>query len=210
VTALAPLKVAVLISGGGTTLRNLLQCIERGELPLDIRLVVSSSGLARGLEFARAAGLKTLAVEPREQPGVDRFSRAIFDACRAADVDLVVMGGFLKLVRIPDDFAGRVVNIHPSLIPKYCGRGYYGARVHEAVITAGETQSGCTVHFVDEQYDHGPVILQRRVPVLEDDTPETLAARVFAAECEAYPEALRMLAAGRVKLVGDRVEIDGK
>lgn len=206
----APLPVAVLISGGGNTLRNLLQCIERGELPLDVRLVVSSSGLARGLEFARAAGLKTLVVEPREHAGVEPFSQAIFDACRAAGAELVVMGGFLKLVRIPDDYAGRVVNIHPSLIPKFCGRGYYGSRVHEAVITAGETQSGCTVHFVDQQYDHGPVILQRRVSVREDDTPRTLAARVFEAECEAYPEALRMLAAGRVKLAGDRVVIDEK
>lgn len=209
-TSAAPLPIAVLISGGGTTLRNLLEQIGRGTLPLDIRLVVSSSGLARGLEFARAAGIKTLAVEPRDYPQIDAFSKVIFDACRAAGVELVVMGGFLKLVRIPDDFVGRVVNIHPSLIPKYCGRGYYGQRVHEAVITAGESQSGCTVHFVDQQYDHGPVILQRKVPVLEDDTPETLAARVFEAECEAYPEALRLLAEGRVKLVGDRIEIAGK
>lgn len=209
-TSPKPLPVAVLISGGGTTLRNLLDCIERGELPLDVRLVVSSSGEARGLEFARSAGVKSLVVEPRDHATVDSFSKAIFDGCRAAGAELIVMGGFLKLVRIPADFQGRVVNIHPSLIPKFCGRGYYGQRVHEAVITAGETQSGCTVHFVDEQYDHGPVILQRRVSVLEDDTPETLASRVFAAECEAYPEALRLLAAGRVRLVEGRVEIDAE
>ena len=98
------------------------------------------------------------------------------------------MGGFLKHVLIPADFENRVVNIHPALIPAFCGQGFYGHRVHEAVLDAGAKMSGCTVHFVDNVYDHGPIILQRTVPVLDDDTPDTLAARVFAAECEAYPE----------------------
>ncbi len=128
----------------------------------------------------------------------DDFSRAIFDHCRRAKADLVVMGGFLKRITIPEDFAHRVVNIHPALVPAFCGEGFYGHRVHEAVLEYGAKLSGCTVHFADNQYDHGPVILQRAVPVLDDDTPETLAARVFAAECEAYPEAIRLIAAGRV------------
>ena len=117
------------------------------------------------------------------------------------------MGGFLKRVTIPEDFTNRVVNIHPALVPAFCGDGFYGHRVHEAVLEYGAKLSGCTVHFADNQYDHGPVIVQRAVPVLDDDTPETLAARVFEAECEAYPEALRLIAAGRVTVEGRRVRI---
>ncbi len=120
---------------------------------------------------------------------------------------LVVMGGFLKRVTIPEDFTNRVTNIHPALIPAFCGRGYYGHRVHEAVLEYGAKLSGCTVHFADNQYDHGPVILQKAVPVLDDDTPESLAARVFEAECEAYPEALQLIADGRVRVEGRRVRI---
>ncbi len=117
------------------------------------------------------------------------------------------MGGFLKRLTIPDDFANRVANIHPALVPAFCGDGFYGHRVHEAVLEYGAKLSGCTVHFADNQYDHGPVIVQRAVPVLDDDTPDTLAARVFEAECEAYPEALRLIAAGRVTVEGRRVRI---
>ena len=117
------------------------------------------------------------------------------------------MGGFLKRLSIPADFANRVVNIHPALVPSFCGEGFYAHRVHEAVLEYGAKLSGCTVHFADNQYDHGPVILQKAVPVRDDDTPETLAARVFAAECEAYPEALRLIAAGRVSVEGRRVRI---
>ena len=112
-------------------------------------------------------------VEPQGLRGQEDFSRAIFDRCRAAEVDLVVMGGFLKRVTIPEDFANRVTNIHPALIPAFCGHGFYGHRVHEAVLDYGAKLSGCTVHFADNQYDHGPVILQRAVPVLDDDTPES-------------------------------------
>ena len=115
------------------------------------------------------------------------------------------MGGFLKHVLIPDDFMGRVMNIHPSLIPAFCGHGFYGRRVHQAVLDYGVKVSGCTVHFVDNQYDHGPIILQHVVPVLDDDTPEALAARVFVEECSAYPEAIQRFAQGRLQLVGRRV-----
>ncbi|MCE5269058.1 MAG: phosphoribosylglycinamide formyltransferase, partial [Planctomycetaceae bacterium] len=139
--------------------------------------------------------------------GQDEFSRALFDRCRQAKSDLVVMGGFLKRVTIPDEFTNRVVNIHPALMPAFCGEGFYGHRVHEAVLEYGAKLSGCTVHFADNQYDHGPIILQRAVPVLDDDTPGTLAARVFEAECEAYPEAIGLIATGRVAIEGRRVRI---
>jgi phosphoribosylglycinamide formyltransferase 1 len=202
-----PLRIVVLISGGGTTLRNFIERIAAGQLPVEIALVISSSPASRGLQFAAAAKIRSTVIEPKGFAGQDDFSRALFDACRQARADLVVMGGFLKRITIPPDFADRVVNIHPALIPAFCGEGFYGHHVHEAVLQYGAKLSGCTVHFADNQYDHGPVILQKPVPVLDDDTPESLAARVFEAECEAYPEALRLIAEGRVRIEGRRVRI---
>jgi phosphoribosylglycinamide formyltransferase-1 len=200
-----PFPIAVLISGGGTTLRNLLERIGAGTLPVQIRLVISSSASAGGLQYAEQTGIPTRVVRRREYDSPAAYSAAVFDPCRQAGVQLVVMGGFLKHVLIPDDFRNRVVNIHPGLIPSFCGQGYYCQHVHEAVLEYGAKVSGCTVHFADNQYDHGPIILQRTVPVLDDDTPDTLAARVFQQECEAYPEAIRMIAEGRVQVVGRRV-----
>lgn len=200
-------RIAVLISGGGTTLRNLIEKIAAGQLPVEIVLVVASSPAARGLQFARDADIESVVIERKDFADQDAFSRTIFDHCRRVHTDLVAMGGFLKRVTIPADFANRVVNIHPALVPSFCGEGFYGHRVHEAVLEYGAKLSGCTVHFADNQYDHGPVIVQRAVPVLDDDTPETLAARVFEAECEAYPEAIRLIAAGRVSVEGRRVRI---
>ena len=138
---------------------------------------------------------------------IGEFSAALFDRCRAVQPHLAVMGGYLTRVQIPSDFVNRVTNIHPALIPAFCGRGYYGHRVHEAVLEYGAKISGCTVHFVDDQYDHGPIILQRAVPVCDGDTPESLAARVFAAECEVYPDALRLFASGRIIVEGRRVRV---
>lgn len=187
-------RLAVMISGGGTTLLNLIERIRSGKLDATIALVISSNPSAKGLDFAREAGISTLVVERNAYDTADRFRDANFNAIRTSGADLVVMAGYLKHVLIPDDFAGRVINIHPALIPAFCGKGMYGLRVHEAALAAGARQSGCTVHFVDNQYDHGPIILQRTVPVLDDDTPESLAARVFATECEAYPEAIQKVA----------------
>jgi len=204
---MTPFRIAVLISSGGTTLRNLIEKIGAGQLPVELALVVSSSPIARGLQFAADAGIPCVVIERKSFASQDDFSRAIFDHCRRAGANLVVMGGFLKRITIPEDFANRVVNIHPALVPAFCGEGFYGHRVHEAVLEYGAKLSGCTVHFADNQYDHGPVIVQRAVPVLDDDMPETLAARVFTAECEAYPEALRLIAAGRVTVEGRRVRI---
>jgi phosphoribosylglycinamide formyltransferase-1 len=187
------LPIAVLISGGGTTLRNLIEKICEGSLPAEIRLVISSNPEARGLQFASKAGIPALVVEKKKGLSPEDFSAAIFEPCRKAGVRYVVMGGFLKHVLIPPDFENRVINIHPALLPAFGGKGMYGLKVHEAVLAAGVKTTGCTVHFVDNQYDHGPIILQRQVAVLPGDTPEILQARVFAAECEAYPDAIRQL-----------------
>ncbi|MEQ8788579.1 MAG: phosphoribosylglycinamide formyltransferase [Pirellulaceae bacterium] len=202
-----PLPIAVLISGGGTTLRNLIRRIADGALHAQIKLVIASSGKAKGLEFARQADIPTRVVNPRDYATPAEFSEATFGPCREVGAELVVMGGYLKLVPIPADFENRVVNTHPALIPAFCGHGYYGGRVHAAVLEYGAKVSGCTIHFVDNHYDHGPVILQRTVPVLDDDTPERLAARVFEQECVALPDAINLIAAGRVTVEGRLVRI---
>ena len=197
-------KIAVLVSGGGTTLKNLIDLQSKNELDCSIELVVSSSPTAGGLKFADANDIVSRVVVRKDYENTISFSKAIFDQCRALEIDLVVMGGFLKRVQIPDDFVNRVINIHPSLIPSFCGKGNYGINVHTNVIKYGAKVSGCTVHFVDDQYDHGPIIAQVTVPVLETDNPKTLAARVFEAECKIYPKIINAIANGRVS-VSDRL-----
>ncbi len=203
----SPIRVAVLASGGGTTLQNLLDRIAAGRLNARVVLVVSNNSRAYVLDRARLGGIASAIVDRKEAAGVQEFSRRIFDPCRRAEADLVCLAGFLQLIQIPDDFLGRVMNIHPALIPAFCGKGYYGHHVHEAVLAAGVKVSGCTVHFADNQYDHGPIILQRTVPVLEDDDADRLALRVFGQECEAYPEAIRLFADGKLRIEGRRVRI---
>ncbi|NBX28944.1 phosphoribosylglycinamide formyltransferase [bacterium] len=188
------LRLAVLLSGSGRTLENLLACIRAGTLPAEIGVVVSSRADVRGVEIARAAGIPTHVLPPQGRP-LAEWSRDIFDRCRAAPADLVVMAGFLHLVEIPPDFADRVINIHPSLLPAFGGKGFHGLHVHRAVLDRGCTISGCTVHLVDGEYDHGRILLQQAVPVEPGDSPESLAARVFEAECQALPEAINQLAA---------------
>ena len=162
---------------------------------------------ALGRERTQRAAIATHVVERKECASREEFSRRIFEPCRAAGVDLVCMGGFLQLVVVPDDFTHRVMHIHPSLIPAFCGKGFYGEHVHEAALAMGVKVSGCTVHFADNEYDHGPIILQRAVPVWGDDTADSLLSRVFEQECEAYPEAIRLFAEGRLRVEGRRVRI---
>lgn len=188
------LRLAVLVSGSGTTLQNLLDRCADGRLAARVVQVVSSLPGVKALERAAAAGVPAAVVVRKEAGSREEFSRRIFDHCRRAGAELVCMAGFLQIITVPDDYLGRVMNIHPALIPAFSGKGYYGRHVHEAVLQAGVKETGCTVHFADNQYDHGPIILQKKVPVLAVDTPETLAARVFEQECEAYPEAIRLFA----------------
>jgi phosphoribosylglycinamide formyltransferase 1 len=192
-----PLAIAVLISGGGTTLKNLLDVWNADALPVDFRLVISSRASAGGLEYADRVGIPTISLGRRQFSDAESHSRAVFDAVRRAGVDLVVMGGYLEHLLIPEDFENRVINIHPSLIPAFCGKGMYGLRVHAAALEFGVKITGCTVHYVDNQYDHGPILLQRACLVRDDDTPESLQKRVFELECEALPDAIRQIAASR-------------
>jgi phosphoribosylglycinamide formyltransferase-1 len=186
-------RLAVLISGTGRSLQNLIELAAAGKLPVQIALVIASRAGAGGIEFARQAGIPVTVLARDPFNATRAYSEAIFAACRDADVQLVVLAGFLKHLLIPADFQRRVINIHPALLPAFGGQGYYGKRVHEAVLESGARRSGCTVHYVDDEYDHGPIILQRTVPVLDDDTAESLAARVFAQELIALPEAIRQL-----------------
>ncbi len=202
------LPIGVLISGGGTTLRNLIEKIEAGELAASVRIVISSSATAGGIAIATEAGLPCEVVPRRSFDSAEGYSAALFDHVTRAGVALVVMGGFLKRLVVPGEFQHRVMNIHPALIPAFCGHGCYGRRVHEAVLQRGVKLTGCTVHFVDNEYDHGPIILQRAVPVLDGDTPQTLAARVFEQECIAYPQAIRLFAAGRLRVRDGRVVVN--
>jgi formyltetrahydrofolate-dependent phosphoribosylglycinamide formyltransferase len=202
-----PLRLAVLLSGGGTTLQNLMDHAADGRMPGRVVQVVSSNSQAFGLVRAEQAGVTAAVVERKTCRSRQEFSERIFDACRSADADLICLGGFLQLLSVPDDYRGRMLNIHPSLIPAFCGKGFHGRRVHEAVLETGVKVSGCTVHFVDEEYDHGPIVSQRAVPVLEDDTPESLAERVFLQECITYPEAVRLFAEGRLRIEGRRVRV---
>jgi phosphoribosylglycinamide formyltransferase-1 len=201
-----PIRLAVCVSGGGTTLQNLIDQIRSRRLWAEIVQVVANRPRIGAIPKAEAAGIP-LALASRTAHSSAEFSASVFDPIRRSKADLVVLGGFLALVRIPPDYKGRVINVHPGLIPAFCGKGYYGAKVHQAVLDAGVKVSGCTVHFADDTYDTGPIILQRTVTVLEDDTAETLAARVFAEECRAIPEAIALYAAGRLRIQGRRVKI---
>ena len=192
------LPIAVFLSGSGTTLQNLIDARARGLLPVRIVQVVASKEGVGGIEKARRAGLPIEVIARKSFPSTETYSERLFEVCRSAGAKLVCLAGFLQLLRIPDDFHHRVLNIHPALLPAFGGKGMYGHHVHEAVLASGAKVSGCTVHYADNEFDHGPVIMQRTVPVLDDDTPETLAARVFEQECIAYPEAIRLFAEGKL------------
>lgn len=204
---MAEIRIAVLISGSGTTLQNLIDHRARGQLPAELVQVISSKPEVLGLQRAQQAGIPWAVVTRKEAGSAEEFSRRIFALCRQAGADLVCMAGFLQLLPIPEDHRARVMNIHPALIPAFSGKGFYGRKVHEAVLEAGVKITGCTVHFADNEYDHGPIILQHAVPVLDDDTPDSLAARVFAEECRAYPQAIRLYAERRLVIAGRRVRI---
>jgi len=201
------LRLAVLLSGGGTTLQNILDRIADGRLDAEVAVVLSSRADAFGLERARQASVPTVTVARKAYPDVQSFNDAAHAALEPYAAELAVLAGFLSLFQPRARYAGRVLNIHPALIPSFCGEGFYGHRVHEAVLASGVKVSGCTVHFADDQYDRGPIILQRCVPVLDEDTAATLAARVLALEHELYPEAIQLFAENRLRVDGRRVRI---
>ncbi len=203
-----PLRIGVLLSGGGRTLENILQHIAEDRLAAEVVLVIASRPGIRGIEIAREAGIPTHLVRRRDFDTTEAFSAAIDAVLDEAEPDLTCLAGFLSHWTLPDRYLGRVMNIHPALLPSFGGKGMYGHHVHEAVLARGCKVSGCTVHFVDNAYDEGPIVLQRTVPAYAKDTPDELAARVFREECIAYPEAIRLFAEGRLRIEGRTVHVD--
>jgi len=202
-----PIRLGVLISGGGTTLMNILEYIKQGRLNAEVALVISSRSTVGGVEKAKKAGLDVEIIRKNDYLDIDQFSKRIEEQLVAANVGLVIQGGWLCLWKIPPRYENCVMNIHPALLPSFGGEGMWGHHVHEAVLAAGCKVSGCTVHFCTNEYDKGPIIVQRCCQVQEGDTPETLAARVFEQECIAYPQAIRLFAEGRIRAQNGKVKI---
>ncbi len=200
-------RLGVLISGGGTTLMNILEYIRKGRLNAEVAVVISSRSEVAGVEKAKKASLDVKVIRKKDYPDIDELSRRIEDELVTANVDLIIQGGWLCLWKIPERFENCVMNIHPALLPSFGGQGMWGHHVHEAVLAAGCKISGCTVHFCTNEYDKGPIIVQRACEVKDTDSPDTLAARVFEQECIAYPQAIRLFAEGRILIKGGKAKI---
>jgi phosphoribosylglycinamide formyltransferase-1 len=200
------LRIAVLLSGSGTSLENLFERIDAG-LPAEVVCVIASKKGAFGLERAEKRGVPAIAVPRRDHPNVSAFNDALHQVLDPVDPDLICLLGFLSPFELRGRYEGRVLNVHPALIPAFSGQGFYGHHVHEAVLEAGVKLTGATVHFASDAYDEGPIILQGTVPVEDEDSVETLSARVQALERELVPEAIRLIAEGRVAIEGGRTWI---
>ena len=203
------LKVGVLASGSGTNLQAIIDRAADGRLDAEVVLVISDVADAFALERARLAGVEAAFINPRDFPNRAAFDRALIENLRDHGVELIALAGYMRITtdEFVDAFAGRIMNIHPSLIPAFCGKGMHGLRVHQAALDYGVKITGCTVHFVTKEVDAGPIIIQRAAPVLDDDTAETLSARVLEQEHQAYSEAIQLFAQGRLKVEGRRVRV---
>lgn len=200
------LRLAVLLSGSGTSLENVFEHIDRG-LPAEVVCVVSSKKNAFGLERAERRGVPAIAVPRREHADIGAFNDALHEALEPYAPDLVCLLGFLSIFELRGRYEGRVLNVHPALIPAFSGKGFYGHHVHEAVLEKGVKITGATVHFCSDEYDEGPILVQGAVEVREDDTPDSLAERVQALERKLVPEAIRLIAEGRVTIEAGRTRI---
>ena len=204
------LKIVVCVSGGGTNLQAILDAVDQNRITnVELLAVISNNRGTKALERAAAHHIPGLVISPRDFPDREAFNEAFTEKMCELGPDLVVLAGFLVKIppRMVSLFSNRIVNIHPSLIPSFCGTGFYGLKVHEAVLARGVKITGATVHFVDEGMDSGPIILQAPVPVLEDDDADSLAARILEQEHIIYPLALRLLAEGKLHIEGRRVRI---
>jgi phosphoribosylglycinamide formyltransferase-1 len=203
-------RIGVLISGGGTNLQALIDGVENGYIPASIDVVISNKADAYGLQRAKAHGISTAVISRKEFKDEKEFNRALLNELEKYKVDLVVLAGYLNILspEVVDRYKNRIINIHPSLIPAFCGKGYYGERVHKAVLDYGVKVTGATVHFVDYGTDTGPIILQHPVMVQPDDDVSTLAKRVLEVEHKLLPEAVKLWVEGRLTIDGRKVKID--
>ena len=207
-------KIGVLVSGGGTNLQALIDAEKRGELGNGkITLVISSKPDVYALQRAADNGIDSLVLSRKDYADIATYSRALADALTDAGADLVVLAGFLTIIdeQVYERFPNRILNVHPALIPSFCGKGYYGLRVHEAALEKGVRVSGATVHIVTPECDAGPIVLQKAVEVKQDDTPETLQRRIMEeAEWKILPEAVRLFCDGRITVENNKVYIKGE
>jgi len=201
------LRLGVMLSGSGTTMENIQQHIDTSRLNARIVAVISSRSSVKGVSRAKDIGIEPVIIRKKDHPDIESFSNAIVEVLDAAKVDLVIQAGWLCLWHIPDAYENRVMNIHPALLPAFGGQGMWGYHVHEAVLKAGCKVSGCSVHFCTNQYDQGPIIVQRGCQVKDTDTPDTLAKRVFEQECIAYPQAIKLFADGKIEVTDNTVKI---
>ncbi|MDO4859631.1 MAG: phosphoribosylglycinamide formyltransferase [Bacillota bacterium] len=193
------LNISVMASGGGTNFQAILDALASGEIEnAEVKLLIASNDKAFAIERAKGAGIKTVVISAKDYPDMDAKTDAILKALAEAETDLIVLAGYMSILdpRVIQEYSGRIINIHPSLIPKHCGKGMYGLKVHEAVLAAGDTETGATVHYVDEGVDTGEIILQEKVPVMDGDTPEVLQKRVLETEHKILPAVIQMIAAG--------------
>ena len=207
-------KISVLVSGGGTNLQALIDAEKRGELGNGkISLVISSKPDVYALERAKANGIDSMVLSRKEYADIAQYSAALADALEEAQTDIVVLAGFLTIIdeQVYQRFPNKIINVHPALIPSFCGKGYYGLRVHEAALEKGVKVSGATVHIVTPECDAGPIILQKAVAVKQDDTPETLQRRIMEeAEWKILPEAVRLFCEDKITVENDKVYIKGE
>lgn len=206
---MAHLRLAILASGRGSNFEAILNSIKQGKLDASIQVVISNKASAGALEIARQNGIAAIHISKKEFPEQEQFDEQLLSILNKYQVNFVVLAGYMKMLSpiIVRQFKNRILNIHPALLPSFGGQGMYGIHVHEAVLDYGCKVSGVTVHLVDEKYDTGAPVLQRCVPVLDDDTPETLAARVLKEEHQIYTEALQLFAQDRIEIEDRRVKI---
>ncbi|MFH1571900.1 MAG: phosphoribosylglycinamide formyltransferase [Gemmatimonadota bacterium] len=199
------LQIGLLASGGGTNMQAIIDACREGRVDGEPRAVISNNSRSGALERARREKIPAYHLSSRTHPDPEALDAAILEALSDNEVSIICLAGYMKLLgpRTIATYRGRILNIHPALLPRHGGTGFYGHHVHEAVIAAGDRESGPTIHVVDERYDSGPILAQTRVPVLPGDTPETLAARVLEQEHRIYPETLQRIATGDIKLEGE-------
>jgi phosphoribosylglycinamide formyltransferase-1 len=206
-----PIRIAVLVSGQGrgSNMQAIINACSSGKINGQVALVLGVKDDAPAMERARATGVKTIAISPKAFDSVEAYDEAVYSALVENSIDLVCLAGYMRILgsKIVERFRNRILNVHPALIPSFCGKGMYGHHVHEAVIERGVRFTGVTVHLVDEDYDTGPIVLQSVVPVEQDDTPDSLAARVLTQEHNTYTDAIALFAEGRIRVEGRKVRI---
>ena len=210
----ARIRIAVMVSGQGrgSNMQAIIDGCKSGKINGDVTLVIGAKDDAPAMERAHSQSIATVSISPKQYESVEEYDDAVFHALQHANVDLICLAGYMRILgqKTVDAYRNKIMNVHPALIPSFCGKGMYGHHVHEAVIARGVKFSGATVHLVDEDYDNGPIILQRIVPVDQDDTPDSIAAKVLVEEHQAYTDAVSLFAQGRLRVVGRKVRILGE